>query len=521
MKTVLSIALFSFCLLAPSLACSRPSPASDDHLGKVNFSTTCAPTVQPLVEKGAALLHSFQYMQSENTFTEAAKQDPNCAMAHWGKAMALYHQLWDFPDKGKLDEGRKELEKAGKQKNITPREKGFVDTAAVFFQKNKRLDEKARIAAYSDAMEKWYTTLPGDVEVGSFYALSLVALAEQENATKALELRRKAIGVLNPLFEQHPDHLGVAHYLIHAADEQSLAPLGLAAARRYAAIAPDSSHAIHMPSHIFVRLGMWQDSITSNIAAQAAGARAAEAHQAESHYQTHAMDFLNYSYLQSGQEAKAQAVITDEHHVVGATDKSKETHMAELNDRMVMELHRWKEAANLSAEFTFTKTVAAARSGDLGAARPGLAQLEAEAKKHAGEKKGNYTGAADNQIQLHEAEAWVMFAEGKIEDALKRLRAAADTEDAQRLDSFNVSAREMLADMLLEAKLPAEALAEYKTALKNAPNRFNLLVGAGRAANAARQPDEAHTYYSKLLEMCGSSGDRPELAEARTLAAKN
>src|SRR5262249_51919728 len=155
------------------------------------------------------------------------------------------------------------------------------------------------------------------------------------------------------------------------------------------------------------------------------------------------------------------------------------------------------------------KTVAAARSGDLAAARSGLGQLEAEAKKHAGEKKGNYTGAADNQIELLEAQAWVAFADGKAEDALKTIRAAADTEDSQRLDSFNVSAREMLADMLLDAKRPAEALTEYKTALKNSPNRFNLLVGAGRAANAARQPDEAHTYFSKLLEMCGSSGDRP------------
>jgi len=307
--------------------------------------------------------------------------------------------------------------------------------------------------------------------------------------------------------------------LIHAADEQSLAPQGLAAARRYAAIAPDSSHAIHMPSHIFVRLGMWQDSITSNLAAQAAGARAAEAHQAESHYQTHAMDFLNYSYLQSGQLAKAEGVISDEHHVVGATDKSMKMRMDDLNERMVMELHRWKDAANLPAESTFTRTIAAARSGDLPAARSGLAQLEAEAKKRAGEKKGNYTGASDMNVQLREAEAWGAFAEGKTEEALTALRASAEYEDAHRLDSFNVAAREMLADMLLETKRSAEAFTEYKIALKNSPGRFNLLLGAARAANGAREFDESHTYYSKLLQMCGSSGDRPELAEARTLAA--
>ncbi|GAC1634971.1 MAG: hypothetical protein NVS9B14_11630 [Candidatus Acidiferrum sp.] len=506
-------------MLAPRFAGARPIPAGEDHLGKVEFASSCSAAAQPLLDKGAALLHSFQYLQSENTFAEAAKQDSKCALARWGKAMARYHQLWDFPAQKTLDAGRKELDAAKKLKNVTPREKGFIETASVFFQK-KKLDEKDRIAAYSAAMEKWYASMSGDVEVGSFYALSLVALAYQEDAVKGLALRQKAIDVLNPLFEKNPDHPGVAHYLIHAADEQSLAEKGLAAARRYAAIAPDSSHAIHMPSHIFVRLGMWQDSITSNIAAQAAGARAAEAHQAESHYQTHAMDFLNYSYLQSGQLAKAEAVITDEHHVVGATDKSMKEHMDSLHDRMVMELHRWKDAANLSAEFTFAKTVAAARSGDLTGARAALAQLEAEAKKHAGEKKGNYTGASDSEIQLHEGEAWVASAEGKTADALKTMRAAAEAEEAQRLDSFNVRAREMLADMLLEAKRPAEALAEYKAALTTSPGRFNLLYGAGRAAQAAQQNDAARGYFAKLFEMCGNSGDRPELSEARTLLAK-
>ncbi|HJZ65911.1 MAG TPA: hypothetical protein VKD70_16405 [Candidatus Acidoferrum sp.] len=520
MKTFFVASVLSACLLAPPLIQSAPLPPPEEHLGKVEFATNCSAAAQPLIEKGAALLHSFQYLQSENTFTEAAKQDPKCAMARWGMAMALYHQLWDFPDKKGMDTGRKQLDAAKKLKNITPRERGFIESAAVFFQK-KDLDEKARVAAYSAAMEKWYASVPGDVEVGSFCALSLVALAYQEDATKALELRRKAIDILNPLFEKNSDHPGVAHYLIHAADEQSLAPRGLAAARRYAAIAPDSSHAIHMPSHIFVRLGMWQDSITSNIAAQAAGARAAEAHQAEAHYQTHAMDFLNYSYLQSGQLAKAEAVIADEHHVVGATDKSMKLHMDDLHDRMVMELHRWKDAANLPTDFTFTRTVAAARSGDLSGARSGLAQLEADAKKRASEKKGNYTGAPDMNVRLREAGAWVAFVEGKTDDALTALRASASYEDAHRLDSFNVPAREMLADMLLEAKRPAEAFAEYKIALKNSPGRFNLLLGAARAANGAREFDEAHSYYAKLLEMCGSSGDRPELTEARTLVAKN
>jgi len=188
------------------------APAADDHLGRVDFPTTCSPAVQPLIEKGAALLHSFQYMQSEKTFTEAAQQDPNCAMAHWGKAMALYHQLWDFRIRKTLEEGRKELDKAKKQKHISPREKGFIETAQVFFQKNDKLDKKGTNRRLF--RPRWKSGTPAfssDVEVGSFYALSLVALAYEEDAGEALELRRKAIGVLNPLFEQHPDHPGVAH----------------------------------------------------------------------------------------------------------------------------------------------------------------------------------------------------------------------------------------------------------------------------------------------------------------------
>src|SRR5215475_2319508 len=191
MKPLVAQVFLSACFLAPVSVLA--APAADDHLGKVEFSSSCAPSVQPILEKAAALLHSFQYLQSENTFTEAAKQDPNCALAHWGMAMALYHQLWDFPDKKRLETGHKELDRAKKQKNISAREKGFLESASAFFQKNDKLDEKARVAAYSTAMEKWYASVPGDVEVGSFFALSLVALAYQEDPAKALELRRKAI----------------------------------------------------------------------------------------------------------------------------------------------------------------------------------------------------------------------------------------------------------------------------------------------------------------------------------------
>src|SRR6266852_5342086 len=299
--------IFFFALQPAALRADTVSAAPPDQLGKVNFPTSCTAEVQPAIEKGVALLHSFQYKESEQTFADAASREPKCAMAHWGKAMARFHQLWDFPDDKTLKEGRKDIEKAQKLHSTNPREQGFISAAAAFFQKKSRMTHADRTKAYSTVLERLYRQNPGDVEIGSFYALSLVSLADEESDTTAN--LQKAISVLDPLLQQHPDHPGVAHYMIHATDRPEFAAQGLEAARRYAAIAPDSSHALHMPSHIFVRLGLWQDSITSNIAATASAAHAAEMHQAEFHYQTHAIDFLSYSYLQSGQEAKARELI--------------------------------------------------------------------------------------------------------------------------------------------------------------------------------------------------------------------
>src|SRR5216683_2670387 len=347
-RIALALGLLSF-VLAIQPAASRAdtlSAAPPDQLGKVNFPTSCTPDVQPTIEKGVALLHSFQYKESEQTFTEAASRDPKCTMAHWGKAMALYHQLWDFPDDKTLKKGHKDIEKALKFRSANPREQGFLDAAAAFFMKKSKLTHTERIKAYSDSLERFYAQSSGDVEIGAFYALSLVALSYVDESNM-LAHQKKAISVLQPLLQQYPDHPGIAHYLIHATDRPELAAQSLEAARRYAAIAPDSAHALHMPSHIFVRLGLWQDSIASNIAANASGAHAAEMHLAESHYQTHAMDFLSYSYLQSGQEAKAREVTEHTEHIVGASAENKADHRSYLAARTALELHRWKEAAAL------------------------------------------------------------------------------------------------------------------------------------------------------------------------------
>ncbi len=341
------LVLIIFLALRPAALRADTLPAAPpDQLGKINFPTSCSADVQPTIEKGVALLHSFQYKESGQTFADAATRDPKCAMAHWGKAMALFYQLWEFPDDKKLKEGHKDTEKARKLHPASAREQGFLQAAAIFYQKKSKLTHTERIKAYSDSLERFYAQSSGDAEIGAFYALSLVSLSYADEPNM-LALQQKAISVLQPLLQQHPEHPGVAHYMIHATDRPEFAAQGLDAARRYAAIAPDSAHAIHMPSHIFVRLGLWQDSITSNIAANASGAHAAEMHTAESHYQTHAMDFLSYSYLQSGQEAKAREVIEHTDHVIGANEESKAEHRAYFAARTALELHRWKEAAAL------------------------------------------------------------------------------------------------------------------------------------------------------------------------------
>ena len=519
-----AIPLFAFLfLLCASSAFAVPA----DQLGKVNFPTTCSDDVQPTLERGLALLHSFQYKESEQTFTEAAKRGPKCAMAHWGKAMALYHQLWDFPQENTLKEGRKYIEQARKAGAGNPRDESFIAAAAAFFQKAK-MSHVDRKKAYSSALAGFYLQNVGDSEIGSFYALSLIALAEED--VDSMGNRERAVAILKPLLEQHPDHPGIAHYLIHAADRPELAAQGLEAARRYAAIAPDSSHALHMPSHIFVRLGLWQDSINSNIAAMDAGSHAAEMHMAESHYQTHAMDFLSYSYLQSGQESKAREVIEHTTHIVGATEDKKARDRDYLSARTAIELHRWKEAAELPLPAdrknwddttVWARAIGAVRSGDVPAAESAVKDLTARvAEREKQSRKEGYDTSTEKPSDLVEAEAWLAFAKGKSDEALAELRAAADHEDKNGGESVGIPAREMLADMLLELKRPVDALTEYKASLKLSPNRFDSLLGAARSAQASGNAGAAQTFYAQLTSVCAPAADRPEMAEAKTYRAQ-
>ena len=312
-KILINFPGFSVALSLPCPTGFRQSGTSEG-LGKVIFPNSCSSSAQGPFLKGIAQLHSFQYAAAESAFTEATHADSNCAIAYWGLAMSSYRPLWDGADQKALNKGRHFLDQIQKDWPVSQREQEYIDAIAIIFGDNHRLGDE-HLAAYSGAMAEIAKHYPSDGEAQAFYALSVLALPHDDTKT-----REQVIAILNKLMAAQPMHPGAVHYLIHAADTAELAPQGLEAARRYAKIAPDSSHALHMPAHIFVRLGLWQESIDSNLAAAAAAAEATKNHMGEAQYQFHAMDFLDFSYLQLGEEAKARQVVEDLNKVTGASE---------------------------------------------------------------------------------------------------------------------------------------------------------------------------------------------------------
>jgi tetratricopeptide (TPR) repeat protein len=465
--------------------------------------------------KGIAQLHSFQYAAAESAFNEVTRADSRCAMAYWGLAMSSYRPLWDGADQKALKKGRHFLEQIQKGWPISRREREYIDAIAIIFADNRSVGDR-RITDYSRAMADIAKHYPDDGEAQAFYALSLLALPHDDTKT-----HEQVIAILNKLMTAQPEHPGAVHYLIHAADTSELAPQGLEAARRYAKIAPDSSHALHMPAHIFVRLGLWQESVDSNLAAAAAAAEATKNHMGEPQYQFHAMDFLDFSYLQLGEEAKAQQVVEDLNKVTGGSEGWIKNLRVILTTRNLLELHRWKEALAFAPQgdaFEFQlvyalRAIAAARTGDPHAAEENYKDL----KKAMKQKRGRDTRLEDYRRQ--EAEAWLAFAKGDNKKALKLMRGAADKQDQEDSGDFTVPAREMLADLLMELHQPVQALAEYESVLKISPNRFNDLFGAGAAAQMVGDPAKAKSYYSTLRENCPPAGDRQELQTIKMAAA--
>jgi hypothetical protein len=541
MKSFPRLLLFLSCL---ALA-AYPTFADDDHshhhedltaaqLGTVSFPISCAPTVQKPFERGVALLHSFWYEEAEKEFQQIASNDPHCVMAHWGIAMSIWHQLWDHPNDKLITRGLDEVHQAKTTDGpTTPREKAYLAAISAFYSDSKKLDHHARAQAYSSSMKKVYETYPDDHEAAAFYALSLLASEPHDDETFAN--RKQAAAVLEKLFALEPDHPGVAHYLIHSYDKPQLAQLGLPAARRYAQIAPAAPHALHMPSHIFARVGLWQDDINSNLASIAATRKTAAMHMGGEGHQFHAMDFLVYAYLQSGREADAAKVIDE----VKAMPKMKSMYGDDFDPQTNalsvfpatydLELRHWSDAAQLQVvpgalrgdqSVTYwARAIGAARSGNLAQAHKDLEQIEAIRKEFAAEKKNDYAEGVGEDYQ--EAAAWVAHAEGKDDEAIASLRRLADKNDKLGNEPEGVPAREQLADMLLEAKRPQQALAEYQIDLKLNPNRFNGVYGAARAAEAAGNQQDAGEYYAMLLKVCdGSNSTRPELSRAKQLVAQ-
>lgn len=501
---------------------------AEDKLGTVSFPTSCASAVQKPFERGVALLHSFWFDEAYKQFQQVADQDPQCAIAYWGQGMSLFRQLWGRPEESDLRNGRDLLRKGQAIGAKTRRERDYNDALAIFYHDYDKLDHEQRSMAYSQAMQKVYQRYPQDHEAAVFYALSLLTWAPDANT--ALDNARKAITILNQLFAIDPDDPGVAHYLIHAADDPRLAQLGLPAARRYAQIAPASPHALHMPSHIFARLGLWPEDIQSNLATIAATQQPSAIHFGAEH-QVHAMDFLEYAYLQIGEDSKAKAIANGLGNVHEQDmDKGLDGYLNQMRAHFpamyALERHQWKGAIALqpssgaeaeNQQITYwARAVGAGHVRNAVAAQDAVNQFDAML---AATRKGKHPYRADRMSTNHdEAHAWLAFAQGRNDEALKLLRAVADKQDAEGKGEVELPAREMLADMLLEMGRPEEALAEYEKSTKTDPNRFDGLAGAGQAAELAHQLEKAKAYYAQLLKNCdnGAHSDRPELTHARS-----
>ncbi|MEP6883490.1 MAG: hypothetical protein ABJC66_01945 [Gammaproteobacteria bacterium] len=486
------LALCAAAHLSPAVSQEMHSHPPPEKLGTVTFATSCAPGVRKDFQRSVALLHSFAYTASEKSFREVAAADPNCAMSHWGIAMSYYHQLWSPPSPDELRSGQKEIEQAGHLGVASPRERQYIAAAAVYYKDAEHVPPQVRAKAYADAMAGVARNNPKDTEAQVFYALALIATAPLQDRTHANQ--KHAAAILEPIYRDQPDHPGAAHYLIHTYDSAELAPRGLAAARAYSKIAPSAPHALHMPSHIFTRLGLWDDSITSNLAARAAAH--SEGDQGE---ELHAMDYLVYAYLQRGRDSDAESLLVDLHSM-GALlgDDFKVGYAATaMPVRLAMERHRWSDAAalqplpgsppHIAALVYWARAVASARSGHPRAADADIAKI-ATCRQQL-KAAGDDYWATQVEVLGKEAKAWQLAATQHSAEAVQWLRQAVDEE--QLLEKLPVTpgpivpASEQLGDLLLSQNHPTEALAEFRAALLDAPGRRGALIGEANAAASA------------------------------------
>lgn len=530
----------SVTLSLTAAAAADPPATAGERLGTVVFPVSCAASQQANFNRGVALLHDFWYAEARPQFERILKSDPRCSMAHWGVALSVFHQIWDRPDEATMALARGELEQAHKHPPATAREREYIAALREFF-KSGAGDYQARIDAYSASMHRLYAAHPDDVDAGAFYALSLLAAkTPTDTSTKPEE---QAMTVLEPLWVKYPDHPGLVHYIIHACDNPTMAARGLAAARAYGKVAPSGPHAVHMPGHIFARLGLWQEDIAAN-AASVEASRAAEArHESGWMDQFHSDDFLSYAYLQSGQEQKAATVVTEANAAIrhydsmpGMTPDQYMTGMfpyyeVKLPMFIDLETRDWKKTLQIErvqgappetqTQVYWARSIAAGHLHQAEEAHQDLVAYEALITDIRKGHHAYYAKSTSAKVTHGEVLAWAAFAAGQLDQALSHMRDSADLQDQVGQGEVDIPAREMLADMLLEAGRPKEALTEYEQSLRYSPNRFNGLYGAGRAAEASGDQTSARRYFAALLTATenGTNSNRPEIAHARTLVS--
>jgi len=530
----LSAVIFTF------IGCSGKSGSSDTtkNLGKISFPISCNPEIQARFERGLALLHHMMYIQAEKEFASVADIDSDCAMAYWGIAMTQYHPLWAEPNEMELKKGWEAVEKAKTLDAPTPREQSYIAAIETFYKDWNGVDHSTRRAAWEAAQKKVYEENPEDFDAGAFYALAHLATAPK--ADKTYTQNKEAGLLLEDLRAKSPEHPGLLHYTIHAYDNPILANRALEVARGYDKIAPEVPHALHMPSHIFVRLGLWNETIDWNIRSAAAAKKQPVGEMTSAHY-IHAMDYLMYAYLQQGQDKMAQDVLHKINGIENYQDNLASAYgIAAAQARFPLERGQWANAADLQlrthSSFLwdkypwnesityFARGIGAARNGDTDAARETIDMLDTLYKRSV--EAGQNYWAIHVDVQRETIAAWIAFSKGKKDLALNKMKEAADLEDS--VDKHPVTpgavlpARELFGEMQLLAGNHADAIKAYESCLEISPNRYNSLYGAGRAAELGGDKSKAALYYGKLIEMTADAGtERASLQQVKAFLDEN
>ena len=494
-----------------------------EQLGTVSFANSCRPAVQADFNRGVALLHSFWLDEAEKWFRKVAAADPDCAMAGWGIAMAHFNEVNGGPTTGGVVWAKLALKQADDAREQDPREAAYIHALHRYFDDYTAKESDFYAAQYTDAMAIVAKTYPQDIEAQVFYALALINSAQDDDT--ALTNLKKAVAILYPAFRQHPNHPGIAHYIIHATDNPEMAQQGLEAARRYASIAPAAPHALHMPSHIFARLGLWEDDIHSNLASKAAAESPAVHVGAEN--RLHAMEFLEYAYLQIGHDDEARAILTEAATVKQSdVDPRYPSYYADVQARFpalfAIETRDWMMAANLKpidggdwvsqSHTLLAHAIAAAHRHDAQGAQAAAQSIESLTKANPRMRVGAPRASLPDEIR-----AWARFSQGDLQGAVSLLRPVADRQAKTGKGEVELPAREMLAEMFFLSGKFNEALTEYRASLAIDPNRLNALLGAAHAAEQLREQRIAVMYYRAALGSCSCATGQAarELEHAR------